>query len=68
LNSVFSHMVEKRFKKALIVTDGYVEIIDHELLQGIDKRNIAAIITPQGKTDLFSAFGIAAYQLKSIDK
>ncbi|MFM7177469.1 MAG: hypothetical protein ACKO0X_08620 [Bacteroidota bacterium] len=68
LYEVFSHMVKNKFKKALIITDGYVEEIDHMLMQGIDKRNISAIITSCGKTDMFSEFGIAAYQLKDINK
>ncbi len=68
LESVFEHMEKKKFKKALIVTDGYVENIGIGELHGVEKRNISAIITPDGKADMFNSIGIAAYHLKPIDK
>ena len=66
IGCVFRHIREKKIKKCLIVTDGYVEEIDQKMLSGIDTAGISVIVSADGSANEFERHGIKHYQLKKI--
>jgi len=66
IGCVLRHFREKKIKKCLIVTDGYVERIDHNMLSGIDTAGIAVIVSADGSANEFERHGIKHYQLKQL--
>ena len=50
---VFDHMRAKKITKALIVTDGYVDGITEEMLEGIERSKIQVLLSADGNPQEF---------------
>lgn len=66
ISCVFDHIREKGFRRSLIVTDGYVEIISHGMLRGISKKDLHVLVSANGQGQPFYAHGIRYHQLKPL--
>lgn len=66
IDVVFDHMRTKKISKALIVTDGYIRKITPDMLQGIDIRNVKAIVSADGNTSELNRIGIHYHQLNPL--
>jgi len=64
---VFDHIRANRIKKAVIVTDGYVEEITAEMLSGIDRSNLQVLISENGTSSPFYNNNIPYFQLPKYD-
>ena len=66
ISCVFDHIKKMKFKKSLIVTDGYTEDIDAMLLAGINTKNIWVIVSAEGNPSQFEKNNIKYHQLTKI--
>lgn len=63
MNSVLRHLAQKRPARALVVTDGYIERVDPDLLAACSATRIHALVTRQGITGPLDVAGIPVTQL-----
>jgi DNA invertase Pin-like site-specific DNA recombinase len=66
ISCVFDHIRENRFRRSLIVTDGYIEYIRPEMLRGIDLGGLRVLLSSMGQGAAFEGKGITYHQLKFI--
>ncbi|MFM9074847.1 MAG: hypothetical protein ACKORJ_04675, partial [Bacteroidota bacterium] len=63
---VFAHIRDNRFRRALIVTDGFVEKITTAMTAGLNLRNIHVLISSEGNPDLFQQLNMPYRQLPKL--
>ena len=66
ISPVLRHIRVKKFRKCLIVTDGYVEPISPFVLEGIDRKNIWILISNTGNPTEFEKNGFPFRQLEKL--
>jgi hypothetical protein len=64
INSVLAHFAESHIDQAVIITDGYIESCDAELLRCLGGKTLHAIVSRDGSTRELNRAGIPAYQLE----
>jgi hypothetical protein len=64
--SVFDHIRKNRIDKCLIITDGFMEPITPEHLNGLNLENIHFIISSAGSGHILNSCGLKYYQLKPL--
>lgn len=65
MNAVLRHVAAKRPARALVVTDGYIERVDPDLLAACHATKIHALVTRDGSTMNLDAAGIPVTQLEA---
>jgi hypothetical protein len=65
MNCVLAHVLETRPDKAVVITDGYIEQCNRELLErmGETKQALSAIVSRDGTTRVLDQAGIPSTQL-----
>lgn len=66
INPVFEHMKANKVRKALIVTDGFIDPIGKAALKGLNRKGIRVVISASGNTAEFDRRGIKCHQLQKI--
>lgn len=66
ISCVFDHIKKMKFKKSVIITDGYTEDINALMLAGINTKNIWAIVSSKGNPSQFEKNKIKYHQLTKI--
>lgn len=64
---VFDHMRCHNVKKALILTDGYVEDFEQAQLDGLEPANIHILIDPMGQGTVFMKKGLHFFRLPPLN-
>ena len=64
ISPVFEHLQKNKIRKCLIVTDGYVENIHDEMLDGLNRDNIRVLVSANGNPEQFSKMRLPYYQLE----
>jgi len=67
IEPVFDHMRANKIKRALIVTDGYVERIPGTMLEGIDSKKIQVLISAEGNPTQFEHNKISYKRLDKLN-
>ena len=67
ISCVFNHIRENKYKKILIVTDGFVETITEEMLWDINKKDLRVLISSKGDPSSFEEHQIINYQLEELN-
>jgi len=67
ISCVFDHIREQKAGKCLIVTDGYVENIDKQMLRDIPLSSLRVLVTADGSTSSFEKSRIPCHRLKTLD-
>ncbi|OLY90722.1 Predicted metal-dependent peptidase [Cnuella takakiae] len=67
IGCVFDQLRKQPVRKALIVTDGYVESITPEMLVGIDKNQVQVLVSADGDASAFEDNGLPFYKLPLLD-
>jgi hypothetical protein len=67
ISSVFEHIRQNRFRRSLIVTDGYVEAISDDMLEGVSIEGLRVLISANGQGAAFQQKNIRYYQLKQLN-
>ncbi len=65
MNSVLAHFAASTVEQAVVVTDGYIEPCDADLLHSLGERNIYAVVSRDGSTHVLDRAGIPSYQLEN---
>lgn len=65
INSVLRHVALTRPQKALIISDGYIETCDPELLAGVKGQKLFAVVSRDGSPAEFEQAGIPYSQLEA---
>ena len=68
ISCVFDHIREHRFRRSLIVTDGYVEEFTDTNLNGVAIDGLRVLISASGQPALFNRHGICYHQLPFLKK
>ena len=63
---VFDHIRKTNPARSLIITDGYTGSIPDSALEGIDRKNIKCLISPNGQPHFIKEAGIDYYHLKPL--
>ncbi|MDI1242815.1 MAG: VWA domain-containing protein [bacterium] len=63
MDAVLRHVAETRPGKAVVITDGYIEECDRDLLRAVSSQDIRAIVSSDGSTDELERTGIPYSQL-----
>ncbi|MFM7327298.1 MAG: hypothetical protein ACKO3B_01055, partial [Bacteroidota bacterium] len=63
---VFAHIRDNRFRRALIVTDGFVEKITPSMTAGLNLRNIHVLINSEGSPGKFQELNMPYRQLPKL--
>lgn len=63
---VLEHMRTSRVRRALIITDGYVESISSEMMVGLNPNQIQVLLTSSGRDDEFREAGIQTHWLPEL--
>jgi hypothetical protein len=66
IDVVFAHIREHKIRKALIVTDGFVETITPRMTEGIDKKNIRVLVSNGGNVTEFQKNGFRYNRLNTL--
>ena len=66
IKCVFDHMRSNRIEKCIIITDGFIESIELEHLQGLNKDQIQFILSSEGSGHVLHTAGMTYQQLKSL--
>lgn len=66
MNCVLKHIAETRPECAVVVTDGYIETIDRQLLARCSAARLAAIVTRDGSPAELHRAGIPYVQLEKV--
>lgn len=64
INSVLAHFAESHIEQAVMITDGYIENCNAELLLRLNEKTLHAIVSRDGSTRELDRAGIPAYQLE----
>ena len=64
MNSVLQHVLETKPGKAVVITDGYIEVCDPQLLRVLNNQKIQAIISRDGSSAELERAGIPFTQLE----
>ena len=64
ISCVFDHIRKMKFRRNLIVTDGYIETIDKDMLRGVDTGKLWVILSANGCPAEFHNNGIKYFQLE----
>jgi len=65
MNSVLAHFAASTVEQAVVVTDGYIEPCDADLLHSLGEKNIYAVVSRDGSTHVLDRAGIPSYQLEN---
>ena len=66
ISAVFDHIRENKINKSLIITDGYIETIEKNMLIGIKKEDIKVLISSVGDPAEFNKNKIQYLQLEKL--
>jgi len=66
IQHVFDHMRSRKFKRAIIITDGFVGSITESMLTGLNRDNIRILISEDGYAAYFKSAGFKYTHLKNI--
>jgi len=67
IEPVFNHIRQHNFRRALIISDGYVESISSAMLSGLDRRQIHVLLSAKGSPHQFEENGIRYRQLPTLE-
>ena len=67
IGPVFDHIRKNRFKRALIITDGFVEEITPAMTAGLDLNKIHVLVSAEGTTVKFDQLNMPYRQLSRIN-
>lgn len=65
ISCVFDHIRQHGFQRSLIVTDGYTEKIEPQMLVGIPLKGLCVLLSAKGEGHEFQAHNIRHHQLKN---
>jgi hypothetical protein len=63
MNCVLAHLAETRPAKALVITDGYIEVCDPDLLSAAGDTTLHALVSRDGNPTRLADAGISSTQL-----
>lgn len=67
IGPVFTHIRENQFRRALIVTDGYVEQITPAMTAGLNLQQIHVLISSEGNPEIFQRLKMPYRQLPKLN-
>ena len=68
MNSVLSHLSRTLPECAVVVTDGYIEAVDVDLLKKIASVRLHVLVTRDGSPAMLQSAGIRYTQLEAVEK